>query len=126
MFVEVSTFMLRNLAQKLLSALSVPDGIPKELIIFAVRISALYFSYVLFVRFFEKRRAAELQFDDHISRLHDLERIIPVFRSRDFICRALYFDPKTLDDHRFSLCLEFYSFWHHGHTQDGNGTDTPF
>jgi membrane protease YdiL (CAAX protease family) len=61
--VEVSTWVLRSLAEYFLYTLSVQDGILKTLIVFMVRVSAVYFAYILFVRFFEKRKATELQFD---------------------------------------------------------------
>ena len=58
--VNVPTFILRNIAQFILSSLSVKDAPVEAFVIFSVRSLTVYFAYVLFVRLFEKRKAEEI------------------------------------------------------------------
>ncbi|MBN2029616.1 CPBP family intramembrane metalloprotease [bacterium] len=58
-FVNVPAFVLRSIAQLILSTLVI-DDVVKSLIIFLVRTVTVYFAYSLFVRIFEKRKAEEI------------------------------------------------------------------
>jgi len=58
--VNVSTFILRSIAQLILSSLSVEDNIISAIVIFVVRLLTVYFAYIFFVRIFEKRKADEI------------------------------------------------------------------
>ena len=58
--VNVPTFILRNIAQFILSTLTVKNAPVEAFVIFSVRSLTVYFAYVLFVRLFEKRKAEEV------------------------------------------------------------------
>jgi membrane protease YdiL (CAAX protease family) len=58
--VNVSTFILRSITQFILSSLSINNDIVASVIIFLVRVFTVYFAYLLFVKFFEKRKAQEI------------------------------------------------------------------
>jgi len=58
--VNVPTFIMRNLAQFILSALSVQNAQGEAFVVFIVRLLTVYFVYSLFVRYFEKRKADEI------------------------------------------------------------------
>ena len=61
--VNVPTFILRSIAQFILSSFSVSNETTIAVVIFCVRLITVYFAYILFVRIFEKRKADELSFD---------------------------------------------------------------
>lgn len=58
--VNVSTFILRSIAQVVLSSLSVENNLVSAIVIFVVRLLTVYFAYICFARIFEKRKAAEI------------------------------------------------------------------
>lgn len=58
--VNVPTFILRSIAQFILHSLSINNDTVTSVIIFLVRIFTVYFAYLLFVKFFEKRKAQEI------------------------------------------------------------------
>lgn len=62
--VNVPTFLLRNMAELILSALHVTDKTFVSCIVFVVRIVTVYFAYLLFVRIFERRKAIEISFSN--------------------------------------------------------------
>ncbi len=61
--INVPTFILRSIAQLLLSAFSVDNKTAIAVVIFCVRLITVYFAYTLFTKIFEKRKADELLFD---------------------------------------------------------------
>jgi len=61
--VNVPTFIMRNITQSILSALSIRHEVVTSLVIFIVRFLTVYIAYTLFVKFFEKRKADELSPD---------------------------------------------------------------
>ena len=58
--VNVPTFILRSIAQFILSSLAVTHAPVEAFVVFSVRSLTVYFAYTLFVRLFEKRRAEEI------------------------------------------------------------------
>lgn len=58
--VNVPTFILRSIAQLILSSLSIGNDTVESLVIFCVRSLAVYFAYIFFVLIFEKRKAKEI------------------------------------------------------------------
>lgn len=60
LLVNVTTFMMRSVAQLILSSLSMGNHSMAAFILFCVRSLTVYFAYVLFVRIFEKRNAEEI------------------------------------------------------------------
>jgi len=60
-FVNVPTFVLRNIAQGILFLLSITNEFIVTLVIFFVRVLTLYFAYFLFVKYIDKREPDEIQ-----------------------------------------------------------------
>ena len=65
--VNVPTFILRSIAQFILSSLSIENDTLEALAIFFVRSLAVYFAYILFVQIFEKRKAQEQEISINAS-----------------------------------------------------------
>jgi membrane protease YdiL (CAAX protease family) len=61
--INVSSFILRNTAQFVLSSLSIDSQVATSLVTFCVRMLTVYFAYILFIRIFEKREAQEISID---------------------------------------------------------------
>ncbi len=61
--VNVPTFIMRSLAQVILSALSVQNAQLEAVVVFIVRLLTVYFAYSLFVKYFEKRKVDEISID---------------------------------------------------------------
>jgi len=61
--INVPTFILRSIAQLILSSFSVDNETTIAVVIFCVRLITVYFAYILFTKIFEKRKADELLFD---------------------------------------------------------------
>jgi membrane protease YdiL (CAAX protease family) len=68
--VNVITFTFRSFAEYLLYSFKIGNEICSNLILFAVRSLTVYFMYMLFVKYIEKRKATELAIDK--SALRDL------------------------------------------------------
>lgn len=60
LMVNVSTFILRSLAQFILSSFSIQNNIVNSIVTFFVRLIAVYYAYNLFVKIFERRKAHEV------------------------------------------------------------------
>ena len=58
--VNIPTFILRSIAQFILSSLSINDNTLSSFLIFCVRLLTVYFAYYFFVKVFEKRKADEI------------------------------------------------------------------
>jgi membrane protease YdiL (CAAX protease family) len=58
--VNVPTFIMRSVAQFILSSLSIENNIISAIVIFVVRLLTVYFAYIFFVHIFEKRKAKEI------------------------------------------------------------------
>lgn len=61
--VNVSTFLLRSIAQLVMSLLSINNETIITVVIFLVRIFTVYFAYIFFIKILEKRKVYELSFD---------------------------------------------------------------
>jgi membrane protease YdiL (CAAX protease family) len=61
--VNVVTFFFRSIAQAILSALAVEHSTFKSPVVFVVRCLTVYYTYMLFVRISEKRKADEIAID---------------------------------------------------------------
>jgi membrane protease YdiL (CAAX protease family) len=61
--INVPTFIMRSIAQAILSALSIHHVTVTALVVFSIRLLTVYFFYTLFVKLFEKRKASELSLD---------------------------------------------------------------
>ena len=68
--VNVPTFILRSIAQFILSSFSIENDTIQSLVIFCVRLLSVYFAYMFFVRTFEKRKAEEISIN--ISTIKEL------------------------------------------------------
>jgi membrane protease YdiL (CAAX protease family) len=61
--VNVPTFLLRSMAQLLMSSLSVYNETVIAVVIFSVRLATVFFVYKFFIKIIEKRRVNELSLD---------------------------------------------------------------
>ena len=77
--VNVPTFILRSIAQFILSSLSVENAPVEAFVIFSVRSLTVYFAYVLFVRLFEKRKAEEISINPSAFKEISLGGILGLF-----------------------------------------------